>query len=318
MMNSAGVQRCWSRLVSAVVLGLVVAVPAGAGQAPPPVVMKRVAPDLYLHLDGTASNSIIWVTGEGVLVVDTKQHPRQAQALVREIRNITDKPIRWAFVTQAHGDHYLGNQVFKELGATIVSHNDVARLMEKYLDKEMASRQRFFASNNFDPKEIRLTLPEVTFETKMTIHLGGKVAHLIYLGPVQDPGNAFVHFPHAKALATGGGFAARFWSNPEKTPSVDGWIAVLRQVKAMDVDAYLPGHGDVGTKQDVEDQVGFLTDFQAVVKDAIARGLSKEAMISAPPLTKYKDWRNSHLAAQHLEALRHLLTTGKPIYLDRE
>jgi hypothetical protein len=35
------------------------------------------------------------------------------------------------------------------------------------------------------------------------------------------------------------------------TPSVDGWIAVLRQIKAMDVDFYLPGHGDIGTKQNL-------------------------------------------------------------------
>ncbi len=121
------VHRSWVTFVSALLLALVLAAPAGAGQAPPPV-LRQVAPDLYFDLDGTASNSIIWVTGEGVLLVDTKQHPRQAHGLIARIRGITDKPIRWVFVTQAHGDHYLGNQVFKETGATIVSQNDVARL----------------------------------------------------------------------------------------------------------------------------------------------------------------------------------------------
>jgi hypothetical protein len=46
---------------------------------------------------------------------------------VRWIVNLTDKPIRWAFVTQAHGDDYLGNQVLKEAGAIIVGQNDVSR-----------------------------------------------------------------------------------------------------------------------------------------------------------------------------------------------
>ena len=303
-------------LVAGIALGLLTGT-GEAGQAPPPV-MRQVAPDLYFDFDETASNSIIWVTGEGVLVVDTKQHPRQAQGLIARIRGITDKPIRWAFVTQAHGDHYLGNQVFKEAGATIVSQNDVARLMERYIDKELDRRQRFFANYSFDPREIRLTLPDVTFETKMTIRLGGKVAQLIYLGPGQDPGNAFVYFPHAKALATGGGYVTRSWSNPMFTPSVDGWIAILRQIKAMDVDLYLPGHGDVGTKQNVDEMIGFLTDLQAGVKEAIAKGMSKDAAVQALAFPKYKDWRNAHLAPAQIGALYHLLTTGKSIYLDRD
>lgn len=54
-----------------------------------------------------------------MLVIDTRQHPRGAKDLLEKIGKITDKPIRWAVVTQAHGDHYLGNQVFKEQGATL-------------------------------------------------------------------------------------------------------------------------------------------------------------------------------------------------------
>ena len=302
--------------MGAVALSVFLAPAMARGQGAAPV-MKQVGPDLYFHVDGTASNSIVWVTADGVLVVDTKQHPRQAEALVQEIRKLTDKPIKWAFVSQSHGDHFLGNQVLKEAGATIVSQNEVARLMERYIDKELARRQRFFTSNNYDPKEIRLTLPDVTFETRMTIRLGGKVAHLIYLGAGQDPGNAFVYFPHAKALATGGGYVTRSWANTMFTPSVDGWLAVLRQIKAMDVDLYLPGHGDIGTKQNVEELIGYLTALQAGVKDGIAKGMGKEA-IKALAFPQYKDWRGSQLAPAHLGALHYLLTTGKSIYLDRE
>lgn len=38
---------------------------------PPPAVMKQIAPDLYFHFDYASSNSIIWATDEGVLVIDT-------------------------------------------------------------------------------------------------------------------------------------------------------------------------------------------------------------------------------------------------------
>jgi glyoxylase-like metal-dependent hydrolase (beta-lactamase superfamily II) len=284
---------------------------------PPPAVMKQIAPDLYFHFDYDSSNSIIWVTEEGVLVIDTRQHPRGAKELVEKIRKITDKPIRWAVVTQAHGDHYLGNQVFKELGATIVSQSDAAQVMEKYFDKDVARRGAFFKRHSFDPSEIKMILPDVTFETKMNIHMGGKVAQLIYLGPAQDPGASFIYFPHAKALATGGNFGRQSWANPMFTPSVDGWIAVLRKTLEMDVDVYLPGHGDVGTKKDVQEAIGFLTDLQAAVKDAIAKGMSREDAAKTLQFPKYKDWRNAGNAPANITAMYHLLTTGKSIYLDR-
>jgi glyoxylase-like metal-dependent hydrolase (beta-lactamase superfamily II) len=283
----------------------------------PPAVMKQVAPDLYFHFDYDSSNSIIWATEEGVLVIDTRQHPRGAKELIEKIRKITDKPIRWAVVTQAHGDHYLGNQVFKEQGATLVSQIDAARNMEKYFDKDLARRGAFFKRNGFDPKEIKMTLPDVTFETRMNIHLGGKVAQLMYFGPAQDPGASFIYFPYAKALATGGSYATRSWANPMYTPSVDGWIAALRKIIEMDVDTFLPGHGDVGTKKDVQEAIGFLTDLQAAVKDAIAKGMSREEAAKTLQFPKYKDWRNADNAPANITAMYHLLTTGKSIYLDR-
>jgi glyoxylase-like metal-dependent hydrolase (beta-lactamase superfamily II) len=290
---------------------------AQEGAKIPPAEMKKVAPDLYFHFDYDSSNSIIWATDEGVLVIDTRQHPRGAKELVEKIRKITDKPIRWAVVTQAHGDHYLGNQVFKELGATIVSQSDAAQVMEKYFDKDVARRGAFFKRHSFDPKEIKMTLPDVTFETKMNIQMAGKVAQLIYFGPAQDPGASFIYFPHAKALATGGSYATRSWANPMFTPSVDGWIDALRKTLEMDVDVYLPGHGDVGTKKDVQEAIGFLTDLQAAVKDAIAKGMSREEAAKTLQFPKYKDWRNANNAPANITALYHLLTTGKSIYLDR-
>ncbi|HEY3306800.1 MAG TPA: MBL fold metallo-hydrolase [Candidatus Binatia bacterium] len=306
-------------LVSLVLLTL----PSQPGQAAeegskvPPVVMKQVAPDLYFHFDYDSSNSIIWVTDEGVLVIDTRWHPRGAKDLIEKIRKITDKPIRWAVVTQAHGDHYLGNQVFKEQGAMIASQIDAARNIEKYFDKDLARRGASFKRYGFNPAEIKMTLPDVTFETQMNIKLGGKIAQLVYFGPAQDPGASFIYFPHAKALATGGSFARQSWANPMYTPSVDGWIAALHKIMKMDVDVYLPGHGDVGTKKDVQEAIDFLVDLQTAVKDAIAKGMSKEQAAKTLQLPKYKDWRNADRGGDNIAAMHHLLTTGKSAYLDR-
>jgi hypothetical protein len=81
----------------------------------------------------------------------------------------------------------------------------------------------------------------------------------------------------------------------------------------MDVDMYLPGHGDVGTKQDVRDEAKLLADVQAGVKGALAKGMSKEEMVRSLTFRQYSDLRNYHLIHGFIEALHHLHTTGKPL-----
>jgi len=75
--------------------------------------------------------SPVLVTEEGVLVIDTRTHPRDGRDLLDRIRKVTDKPIKWVINSHFHGDHYMGNFVFKTLGATFVSHEETARIMQQ-------------------------------------------------------------------------------------------------------------------------------------------------------------------------------------------
>lgn len=105
------------------------------------VIFKQVAPDLYFLFDFDSSNAAFLVTDEGVIVIDTRQHPRDGQDLLNRIRKVTDKPIKWVVNTHFHGDHNYGNSVFRAVGATIISQDETARLMKQVADKEFARRR---------------------------------------------------------------------------------------------------------------------------------------------------------------------------------
>src|SRR6516164_2213494 len=91
-----------------------------------PAVVKQVANDLYFFYDYDGSNSVFLVTDAGVLVIDTREHPRAAQDLLSRIRKVTDKPIRWVINSHFHGDHTFGNAAFQAAGATFVAHRETA------------------------------------------------------------------------------------------------------------------------------------------------------------------------------------------------
>jgi glyoxylase-like metal-dependent hydrolase (beta-lactamase superfamily II) len=319
----ASFRRAFARGLAAILLSLAAAItsmPAAAAEtaedsASPPIV-KQIASDLYFFYDYSGSNSVFLVTDEGVLVIDTRQHPRAGKDLLDRIRKITNKPIRWVINSHFHGDHTYGNAAFKAEGATFVAHKETARLMQLVQPKEMARRAGYFKSHGYDPNEVKLILPDVTFDSTMTIRLGGREVQLFYLGPGQQDGDAFVLFPHARALFTPGSFAKHSMPNMAFTTSVDNWIKLLDKVAAMDVDVLLPGHGDAATRADVKELSAMLADEYATVKDAVAKGVSLPDAQKTLTFPQYKDWRNYGRLKGEIEALYELIQTGRRSYFE--
>lgn len=283
------------------------------GTAPPPQ-MKKVADDLYFWFDFSGTNSAFWVTDDGVFVIDTQPHPATARRLIAEIAKVTDKPIRWAFNSQAHGDHYLGNSEFKKVGARIIAQAHAAFLIDKYWDKDFARRKPGFEKAGLDVRELVKVLPDETFEDELVIRVGNRHVRLFYPGIGQDPGAAYAHFPHAKAVATSGSLTPMSLSNLMFTPSIDGWVKVLRQLQGMDVDVYLPGHGDLGRKSDIDETIGFITSVQSEVRAARAKGVPLAEAQKTLTFEAYKSWRNYGRIADYVRNVYVLEETGKPEY----
>ncbi len=320
---SASARGCWRGLAVVLVLlaaALGVLKPAAAQEAATEsaktATVKQIASDLYFFHDFDGSNATFLVTDEGVLVIDTRQHPRAGQDLLDRIRKITDKPIRWVINSHFHGDHTFGNAAFKTEGATFVAHAETARLMQLVQPKEMARRSGYFKSHGYEPNEVKLILPDVTFDTSMTIRLGGREVRLLYLGPGQQDGDTFVLFPHARVLVTPGSFAKHSMPNMAFTTSVENWIRLLDQVAAFDVESILPGHGDVANRADVKDLSAMLSDEYATVKAAIAKGMPLAEAQSTLTFPQYKDWRNYGRLKNEISALYELIQTGRRGYFE--
>lgn len=276
-----------------------------------PIKVTEVAPGLFFQYHHQESNNAWLVTDEGVLVIDTRQHPRRAEELLAAIRKTTDKPIKWVVNTHAHGDHYFGNPVFKREGATIIAHRDTAGMMQRHYGLEMKRRQGYFKQRQYDPGEVKLTLPDVTFDSKLTLTLGGRTVELLYFGAGQNPGDTFVYFPQERVIFAGGPFSKNSWPNPSFTPSMQQWVQLLHKIAAMEADIYLGGHGDIGNKQDVQHEAQMLSDFDAGMRDAVAKGMSRDDIIKNVKFEKYKDVRNYYRMNLFIGSYYHFLTTGK-------
>ena len=277
-----------------------------------PIAVTEVAPGLFFQYHHAESNNAWLVTDDGVLVIDSRQHPKRAEELLAAIRKTTNKPIKYVINTHAHGDHYFGNPVFKREGALFIAHRDTEGMMKAHYNLEIKRRMGYFKQMKYDPAEVKMVLPDLVYDSKLVITLGGRTIELIYMGPGQNPGDTLVLFPKEKVIFTGGPFSKNSWANPSFTPSMSNWVAMLRKIASMDIDKFLGGHGDIGNKQDVLHEAQMLEDFDAGMREAVKKGMTKDEIIKNVKFEKYKDVRNYYRMNLFISSYYHFLTTGKP------
>ena len=103
-----------------------------APQAPPPITMKMLKPDVWAGLGGAGGNSTIIIGRTGVIVVDAKQTEAGAKDLLAQIAKITPKPVTTAIITHSDGDHLNGLVAFPK-GIKIIAHENNKKEQETAL-----------------------------------------------------------------------------------------------------------------------------------------------------------------------------------------
>ncbi len=217
------------------------------------------------------SNSLVIVNDEDVVVVDSHVTPARARALIAAIPAITDKPVTALINSHFHWDHAHGNQEFADI--PIIGHEYTrmkmatapleeptyvsgvsgnARTLERLAEQieaaeddeergELEAYRSMFAAHAADFDEIDPLPPDVTMNEKMTLFRGGREIRIIFVGRAHTGGDIVVHFPQDRLVFTGDMLFGR--------PSflgdgyVDEWPETLENLKALDFDLVVPGHG---------------------------------------------------------------------------
>lgn len=267
------------RLAPALVALVVVLPGALAGQAGPYVV-RDLAPGVFAAMAPPDvppylfANSLVVVGEDGVLVVDSGQRPELARALVAQIRERTDRPVRWLVNTHWHGDHVWGNAVFRDafpgvrILATPATRDSVTgssvRQVQEQLEQEWAGRVRLEsmmdtadaalrariravdstrAARIAELEGLRIVEPTEMFTERTELDLGGRTAVLLPLGPAHTPGDAAVWLPGDGILAVGDLLeAGELWLEGADVP---GWTRALDALADLDARIIVPSHGGV-------------------------------------------------------------------------
>jgi glyoxylase-like metal-dependent hydrolase (beta-lactamase superfamily II) len=253
-----------------VVLGLVVvgglvtmAVFGQPPQQPQGLAIDNVATNLW-RVTGAGGNTAVFVRDEGVLLVDTKL-VNNGQAILDQVRTVTDKPITHIINTHTHGDH-TGSNMFFPASVEVVTQENTA-----------ANMGRMPA---FQAAEGAVGMPDRTFTDRMTLFSGDEAVDLYYFGAGHTNGDAFVVFREARVMHSGDIFATRglpLLDVPNGGSGVAIGETLRKAAEGIDnVDRVITGHTDTLAWQDFVDYGEFNRLFLEHARAAQAAGKTAE------------------------------------------
>ncbi len=253
-MSRAGV------LTSIVLVGLAAAgVAAQRGpRIPPTGKIMPVKDNLYV-IHGAGGNTTVFVTSGGVVLVDTKL-ANNGEAIMAQVKTVTDKPVSMIINTHTHPDHNGSNDYFKDARPSIeiVTHENTKKWVEA------------------NPQSKPAMKPDRTFSDKLTLGKGNDQIDLYWFGAAHTNGDAFVVFKALRAMCVGDVMAWKM--APLIDPATGGSVIALpdtleKAVKGIrNVDTVIEGHGDVNTWAGFRDY----TRFNRALLDAAKAGLGTQ------------------------------------------
>ena len=237
----------------------------GGGRGGPPVqAIEKVKDNLYL-IQGQGGNTAVYVAQSGVVIVDTK-NPNNGQAILDQIKTVTDKPVTHIINTHTHGDHN-GSNVFFPASVEIVVQENTKGYMEK-----MPAFQEAANKNG---------LPDRTFKDKMSVLKGKDQIDLYYFGAAHTGGDAFVVFKNLRVMHAGDAFANKGFPLIDRNNGGSGVAypdTIQKAAKGIkNVDVVINGHSPMTMKfQDLVEWGEFNRYFLNYAQQSLKAGKSAE------------------------------------------
>ncbi|MBS1177998.1 MAG: beta-lactamase protein [Proteobacteria bacterium] len=261
------------------------------------VSFSKLSEHAYAYTAEGDPNSGIVIGDDAVMVIDTQATPAMAQDVIRRIREVTDKAIKYVVLSHYHAVRVLGAAAYQP--EHIIASQDTRDLIVERGEQDKASEIGRFPRlfRNVESVPPGMTWPTITFTGKMTLWLGKLEVQLIQLGRGHTKGDTVVWLPQDKVLFSGD--LVEFDATPYAGDAYfQDWPKTLDNIAALKPQALVPGRGAAlqgaaDVARGLEGTRAFVSELYASVKAGAAAGkdlrsVYKETFDKLQP--KYGQW----------------------------
>lgn len=239
------------------------------------VSFDKLSDNAYAYTAEGDPNTGIVIGDDAVLVADTQATPVMAQDVIRRIREVTDKPIKYVVLTHYHAVRVLGATAYQPQ-QVIASQDTYDLIVERGaqdMNSEIERFPRLFCAVESVPG---LTWPTLTFKGEMTLWLGKLEVKLLQLGRGHTKGDTVVWLPQQKIMFSGD--LVEYDATPYAGDAYfEDWPATLDAIAALKPEKLVPGRGatlstPAQVQAGLEGTRAFVSELYASVREGARAG----------------------------------------------
>jgi glyoxylase-like metal-dependent hydrolase (beta-lactamase superfamily II) len=239
------------------------------------ITFTKLSDNAYAYTAEGDPNSGVVIGDDGVMVIDTTATPAMAQDLIRRIREVTDKPIKYVVLSHYHAVRVLGASAY---GAQeiIASEGTLEMIRERGAQDMQSEIERFPRLFQAVESIPGLTWPTMVFKDQLTLWMGKLEVRIMHVGRGHTKGDTIVWLPSQRILFSGD--LVEFAATPYCGDAhLSDWPATLDKLTALKADKLVPGRGDaLLTPAQVETGIAgtrsFVTQLLANAKQGVTDG----------------------------------------------
>jgi glyoxylase-like metal-dependent hydrolase (beta-lactamase superfamily II) len=278
---------------------LLAANPTAFAQSSTPYRLDKITDGVYLAVPRApgpdAANIPVLVSDRDVMLVGTHLFPADAQALVQQVKTVTDKSVRYIVNTHYHAASTAAGEAFPA-GIEVIGHE----LARKTLLTDGAGKPR--------PAGSTVAPPTVGMTTRLALYRGEREIRILFVGRGHSDNDLVVLLPRERIICTGDLLVAGV---PDMSAgNITEWISTLESLKLQDFDTVLPARGaPFNGKQKIDMLQSYLRDLLSQTTELLNKGLSVEEAARRVDLTGHaKDYPEITRPGVDVNAVRRLKT----------
>jgi glyoxylase-like metal-dependent hydrolase (beta-lactamase superfamily II) len=256
----------------------------------------KLAENAYcLTAEGDPNTGVV-IGDDGVLVIDTRATPVMAEDVIRHVRSVTEKPVKYLLLSHYHAVRVMGASAYKApyVIASEGTYELIKERGQQDFDSEVQRFPRLFRSVESVPG---LTWPNLVFDRSLTLWLGKTEVQIKHIGKGHTKGDTIAWLPQEKVLFSGDLVeegAAPYCGDAY----FKEWPETLERLRAFKAERLVPGRGDAMMTPAAADKAiagtaQFLRDMRREVEAGVKAGKGLKEVYEATyrlMQPKYGSW----------------------------
>ena len=264
---------------------------------------KKIKDGIFVYTGKpNESNCAIILTQEGVVLIDSGNNPPDSLAVMKAVKQLTAQPVRYLINTEPHSDHTTGHFVFSP-PAVIVAHEGATDSMKKAYSPERNQKLMAGSPEMRDAfKGFRLITPHIEYRDKITLNVGDRTLELYYLKNVHSEADTAIWLPKERVLFSAASIGVKRFNNLRSFVSIPDTLNAIKMMKALNPEVVIPGHGDPGSAQILDNMERYYNSLLDRVKQMVQQGKSLDQIKKELRMPEYEDWEGKDRFPNNVEA----------------